>query len=240
LLASATAALLGEDFAQDPAPWLFGGVGAGVVCPDVTPEQHAEIATTTCAALVAALPRRELAEIPTAHVTLAEHPAGRLLVAAAQDSPFAFLAWPASTPEMLRAGLDALLDAWPHTASLFAAPALATFDTSGRLQPRSDLPPIGLLLPRAQSAAAAALLALLIGAPCVLFAARAGFSGGGTTQAFVAKYLARPAQLHMTADSMQVHLDADAADLEVRRAALDRDPGWVPWLNRHVSFAFGD
>ncbi len=31
-----------------------------------------------------------------------------------------------------------------------------------------------------------------------------------------------------------------SVDLAVRRAGLDRDPGWVPWLEKRVRFAFGE
>jgi hypothetical protein len=30
----------------------------------------------------------------------------------------------------------------------------------------------------------------------------------------------------------------EAADLRLRRAGLDSDPGWVPWFGRIVSFHF--
>jgi hypothetical protein len=108
VLAAAMSAVLGPRFAGDRAPALFGGVDAATTCPDVTPEQHAEVAIATCAALAAALPRRGLAATPPALLALVRHPAGRLLVAAAEGFPFAFFAWPALTPEMVRGGLDGI------------------------------------------------------------------------------------------------------------------------------------
>ena len=241
LLARAMAALLGPELEDDPAAWLFGGVAAGLACPDVTPEQHAEVARATCAALVAALPRRGLAEIPSVWLTLAGHPAGRLLVATALGSPFTLFAWPATGPAALRDGLQTLLETWPPTATLYASPPLVTFDTSGRLQPPPGGAPTELTprLPAASSAAAAALLSLVMGAPCQLFAARAGAPVLESIPAFVVRCLQRNGQLRLQPEQMDVVLDADAVDIAVRRAGLDRDPGWVPWLQRSVRFVFG-
>jgi hypothetical protein len=238
VLAAAASALLGPAFAGDAASAFFGGVDAAAACPEVTPEQHAEVVSATCAALAAALPRRGLADIPPVNVTLADHRAGRLLVAAAQNSPFAFFAWPAATPGMLSGGLRALLDTWPHRGTLAASPALATLDSSGRLRPARGLEPQRLLLPEAPSPFAAALLAVVAGAPSLLFAARAG-SESATVEAFVARYIARRARIRRTtAARMDVIFGPGDIDLDVRRAGLDRDPGWLPWLRRTVHFVF--
>jgi hypothetical protein len=37
---------------------------------------------------------------------------------------------------------------------------------------------------------------------------------------------------------MEVRLPMERIDIAVRRAGLDRDPGWVPWLARTVRFEF--
>jgi hypothetical protein len=238
VLALAASALLGPAFAGDTALALFGGVDAAVKCPEVNSEQHEEIARATCAALAAALPRRGLAEIPPVVVGVVPHATGRLLVAAAEGSPFAFFAWPAAVPAMLSAGLRALLDAWSHRGEFTARPGLASLDTSGRLRPRRDAALAPLLLPEAPSAPAAALLALVAGAPCLLFAARAGAPGPDTADAFVARHLARPARIQLGPERMDVILSSSDVDLDVRRAGLDRDPGWLPWLRRTVRFIF--
>jgi hypothetical protein len=236
VLAAAASALLGQSFAGDAAPALFGGVDA-VGCPDVAPEQHAEVAIAVCAALAAALPRRGLADIPPLVVALVHHPAGRLLVAAPEHAPFAAFAWPAAAPAALRAGLRALLDAWPHRGVLIAHPALATLDTSGRLRARRDAAMRRLLVPTAPSAPAAALLAQLAGTPSLLFAARAG-AAFDSAAAFVARHLARPGHVRLGPEQMDIIFGADAVDHDVRRAGLDRDPGWLPWLRRTVRFVF--
>jgi hypothetical protein len=237
VLAAAAAALLGTRFATDPAPGLFGGVES-ISVPDASPEQQAEVAMASCTALAEALPRRGIAEIPSVLVSLVEHSAGRLLVAAAEQSPFAFFAWPAATREALSEGLRTLLAAWPHHASLAAAPALASLDATGRLRPRRDIVPAPLLIPKAPSAASGALLALVAGAPCTLFSARARSSSLDTAEAFVTRFLARQGRVRTGPEQMQIILSAGDIDPTVRRAGLDRDPGWLPWLRRTVRFVF--
>jgi hypothetical protein len=37
---------------------------------------------------------------------------------------------------------------------------------------------------------------------------------------------------------MTVTLPMARVDRRVRRAGLDADPGWVPWLRRHVRIGF--
>jgi hypothetical protein len=48
----------------------------------------------------------------------------------------------------------------------------------------------------------------------------------------------RPARLHWTATHLDVRFDLRALDVRVRRAGLDLDPGWVPWIARVVSFHY--
>lgn len=254
VLAAAAAALLGRDFAGDIAPALFGGletryeperpeqapgaVEGPFVCPEVAPEQHEEVAAATLAALAAALPRRGLAELPPVFLALADHPAGRLLTAAAAGSPFACFAWPATAPEGIEAGLRAFLGHWPHRGEVFAGPALAALDGSGRLRPSPEVRPQRLLLPGAAAAPAAALLALAAGAPCLLLAARAGARPFAAAEDFVARYLARAARLRLASDRIDILLGAEDIDFDLRRAGLDRDPGWLPWLGRELRFVY--
>jgi hypothetical protein len=37
---------------------------------------------------------------------------------------------------------------------------------------------------------------------------------------------------------IEVHLDLGDVDIDVRRAGLDLDPGWVPWLGVVVIFVY--
>ena len=48
----------------------------------------------------------------------------------------------------------------------------------------------------------------------------------------------RPAWVCATATHADVIFPLDQTDLRLRRRGLDRDPGWVPWLGRIVSFHF--
>jgi hypothetical protein len=237
VLAAATAALLGPEFENDPAPALFGGIERVSSCPEITNEQHAEIARAACAQMAVALPRRG-ESIPPVVVTLADRPSGRMMIAAIEGLPFIFFAWPALTPEALREGLATLLDSWPTNALLSAAPALITLDASGRLQAWRDAPLATWLIPEAPSAPASALLAMVAGAPATLLAARSGDITSVGAKGFVARRLARLARVRVTSDRMDVFLKAAAIDLDLRRAALDADPGWLPWQRRSVRVVF--
>jgi hypothetical protein len=50
----------------------------------------------------------------------------------------------------------------------------------------------------------------------------------------------RPGWLRRDDDSLVIRFAADAADLRLRRQALDVDPGWVPWLGCAVRYHFRD
>jgi hypothetical protein len=55
---------------------------------------------------------------------------------------------------------------------------------------------------------------------------------------FDASLLAVPAWLHHTPSHLDLDLPLAAVRVEVRRVALDIDPGWVPWLGRVVTFRY--
>ncbi|MEO8549053.1 MAG: hypothetical protein ABI678_03750, partial [Kofleriaceae bacterium] len=44
----------------------------------------------------------------------------------------------------------------------------------------------------------------------------------------------RTGRIVATEDELTVELPLSSVDLDVRRAGLDRDPGWIPWLRRTV------
>jgi hypothetical protein len=52
--------------------------------------------------------------------------------------------------------------------------------------------------------------------------------------------LERPAQVHANRTHVDVHLPLSSARVTVRRAGFDLDPGWVPELNRVITFHFDD
>jgi hypothetical protein len=54
----------------------------------------------------------------------------------------------------------------------------------------------------------------------------------------LASLVRRPATVEASATHLDVHFDLEAADVRIRCAGLDLDPGWVPWLGRVVSFHY--
>ena len=56
----------------------------------------------------------------------------------------------------------------------------------------------------------------------------------------LASLLLRPARLAFTSTHVDVFFPLTAADVRIRRAGLDVDPGWVPWFGRVVAFHYGD
>jgi hypothetical protein len=268
ILAQAAAALLGPDAAGDPAPAWFGGVAPRelLTWPPVSPEQQAEACTELLAATATALPRYGVAPSPEVLLDLMPSPAGRLLVASGQG-PFALFAWPAPDASAVAAGLAAFLGAWPGSFPPPRAPGvLVDLDTSGRLRPNAterrnkgdsgrlhpdtsrqphgaragvSEPTVGAapLLPFTPTAPASALLAQICGTLAELFALRVGLTPAEASEV-VARYLAIPAQVEWRPEAMTVVLPMARIDLAVRRAALDRNAGWVPWLGRTVRLEF--
>lgn len=56
----------------------------------------------------------------------------------------------------------------------------------------------------------------------------------------VATLVCRPASMDLTATHADMHFRLRDADMRVRRAALDLDPGWVWWYGRVVHFNYGE
>ena len=54
----------------------------------------------------------------------------------------------------------------------------------------------------------------------------------------LASLVCRPGRVASSFTHLDICFDLAAADLRVRRAALDVDPGWVPWLGRVVRFQY--
>jgi hypothetical protein len=50
--------------------------------------------------------------------------------------------------------------------------------------------------------------------------------------------LRRPARVLLTRTHVEVFLRLADVDVRIRRAALDTDPGWVPWLGRAIAFHY--
>lgn len=238
ILAHAVAALLGPDAAGDPAPALFGGVTMGelLACPTVSAEQQAVVCVELLAATAAALPHYGVAPAPEVFLDLVASLAGRMLVASGLG-PFALFAWPAPDARSAAAGVAAFLSVWPGS---FPPPqardVLLRLDTRRRLRPASGaVARTGPLLPAAPNAPAIALLAQICGMMAELFAVRAADAGASD---LVSRYLAIPGHITLALEAMTIVLPMASIDLAVRRAALDRDAGWVPWLGRSVRIEF--
>jgi hypothetical protein len=54
----------------------------------------------------------------------------------------------------------------------------------------------------------------------------------------VREVTARPGRLIAEREHLVIIMPASAVELAHRRAGLDRDPGYVPWLRRRVGFEF--
>jgi hypothetical protein len=48
----------------------------------------------------------------------------------------------------------------------------------------------------------------------------------------------RPGRIAATRTHVDVLFELAQADVRIRKAGLDVDPGWVPWLGRVVSFHY--
>jgi hypothetical protein len=242
VLARTATALLGSVGAGDPAAALFGGAQDHGPFAEVSPDQQAEISRTLLTALRDALPRRGLAELPQVRLRLVDTPGGRLLTAAASSSPFVFFAAPARLPDEAQAALDAFLAVWPASAPApSAARGLAELDRRARVQPvRGPLPPVALLLAEEGSVPACALVTQIAGVLGHLFAARVGLTELSSSMDLVTRQLSHPARVLLEEETLEIRMPMEHLDLDVRRAGLDTNPGWVPWLRRTVTFTYED
>jgi hypothetical protein len=243
ILAAAAAALLGPEALGDPAPALFGGVTGREVSetPSILPAQQTEVCGELLVGLVGALSQAGTSP-PAIFLDLAESSSGRLLVGFTSGS-YVLFASPAPDSTAVASGLTRFLNWWPRSAPPpEATNALVALDQTGRLKPADAPRPLPALhASSAPTPAAACLLAQICGTLAFWFGTRANSSTGETpcpAGAFVTRFLAVPALLQSEPDTLTVVLPMERIDLELRRAALDRDPGWIPWLKRTVRFEF--
>ncbi len=234
VIAAAMRLLLGGAGAHDAAPEAIGGVKRAA--PPVVPEEALrEVASRSLAALVEEIPRRALATFPAVRVSRVDH----LLLVTPEGSPYVLFAWPGARPRDVQEGLGVLLRRWPHTSPIFASPALAELDPSSRLRRRAA-PAAAPLLPASLAPSAAGLLAMVAGSSASLFGLRVGAELGDANAVRDRFFAIRGAILRPDDDSLIFTLPMDRIDLDVRRAGLDRDPGWVPWLRRTVRIEFDE
>lgn len=202
----------------------------------VSDEQLHEIARTSIARLVTTLPRGGRAELPDGHASFVDGPHGRLLIVTARDAPFVLFAWPARTPAEATAGLAALRAQWPGTTPLFGAPSVVELDRSGQIRHAHASPPAPWLV-SGRSCAAIALASLVAGLPCQLAISRLG-EPVDDVAAWVARRLAVYGRIVHLEDAIEIWVDVNAVDLELRSAGIDRDPGFVPWLATTIRIRF--
>jgi hypothetical protein len=50
--------------------------------------------------------------------------------------------------------------------------------------------------------------------------------------------IARPGYLRVTQTHVDVFFAHEQADIRIRRAGIDFDPGWTPWLGRVISYFY--
>lgn len=202
----------------------------------VTDDQVQEIACATLDHLVTTLPRGGRAELPDGYASFVDNPRGRLLIVTACDSPFVMFAWPARTPVEATAGLAALRVRWPHTTPLFGAPSVVELDPSGQVRHARERPHVPLLVD-ADSCPAVALASLVAGAASQLVVSRVG-DRVDDVAAWVAHRLAVAGRIVHGEDAIEIWIDANAVDVELRTAGIDRDPGFVPWLATTIRMRF--
>ena len=56
----------------------------------------------------------------------------------------------------------------------------------------------------------------------------------------IAELIGRPGRFTLTRTHLDIFFEHDQADIRIRRAGLDLDPGWVPWLGRVVLFHYSN
>ncbi len=244
ILAHAAAAILGPAGASDPAPLFFGGVTDEEMreFPAVSAEQHAEVSTEVLASLAAALPRRGLAEYPEVYLDIVETPTGRI-VAACPPGAFAIYAQPAPDARSAADAIAGFLKHWPRSAPTpRARPVLASLDPTIRLRP--DPAPRGhveRLIPLRSSSSSTALLAQICGSLGCLFTARAMATdeqSPTSAETFVSRFLSISGKIVVEPERLTIALPMYSVDVALRISGLDRDPGWVEWLNQTVRIEF--
>jgi hypothetical protein len=177
--------------------------------------------TAACTAVHRALPRRGLAEIP--QLALVEVPDLRAGLACANGLPV--FAAPMTSSTATIASIRELLAIW-HTGVVTAPPRLVELLNDRRGEPAEG----GALALRTPDHLApdAALVSLLVaGSAATLFEARVG------TRTF-----ALSGRIHDDGETRIVTVPMGEVSIEVRRAGLDQDPGWIPWLSRSLRIVF--
>ncbi len=145
------------------------------------------------------------------------------------------------------AGLPALLDAPPFDAQ----PAPSVLYRLGRAIVASDADDPALMafsgltsgwptapLKKAERRAVTAMASTWVAATANRLRPDGAQRGGPTDAELVQRLVRRSATIEMEPGWVEVGLRLDEVDLDVRRAGLDIDPGWVWWLGHVVRFRY--
>ena len=225
LLAWAARGLVGND----PAVRWFGGTDVSM--PEVSADQAAEVIAKGCTALAGALPRyRTDINVPPLELAVVDQG----LIATFPHSVFPVCAAACHEPSELQEAVAVLSECWP--GDLAVSPAWGWLRLRGKIRVQSEHRPRDCF--RCEGPAPVArLAAVAIGTAATLFEWRVGVRQDSVA-AFVKRYLQVRGRLEDTGDTLVVHLRATDVSFPVRRAGLDRDPGYVPWLERNVMLRF--
>jgi hypothetical protein len=168
---------------------------------------------------------------------MAYTPAGKLLTVVSADQ--LLFAWPVQSSNDLRQGLSHFLSLWPMSAPApESTPDLAMLDGSGRIRSTLRKNSVGALSLFDVESLSDALVAQVAGTMCRLFSARLGREYSESQHRLVQVILKQRGAIRRSNDVLSIMLPMSSINLDVRKAGLDQDPGWIPWLDATVKFEF--
>lgn len=208
--------------APSPAPQGRAGVGASAV-PDTQQPPDTPSARPTSTRLPSHAPQTPSAQAPRAPDIATPHPVRTAPGALTRHAGLLF-----AVPALIRLGMDDWLVRHPARHDL---PPRLLLDLARRLRVPDDDPILDTFTSPAESGESDALpLAAwrqLLRRHCRV-RARIG----------LADLAARDGRVVATATHLDVFLDPRSVDLRIRRAGMDVDPGWVPWLGHVLRFHY--
>jgi len=220
LITAALASLI--DDVDDPAPFLLGGA-AGPLAFEVSRTQRDEIVTALCTELFASLPRRGLAVIPDVQLTFVGDAHRRVFCALVDSRPI--FAAPAPVKADAVNAIEQFLGIWT-SGSVHAPRAICELVPQSRIQRSNDAATASLHL---ETTDGDLVVAVVAGTATCLLQSRGGDCN-----------FAIRGRIEDSADRRIVTMPMDAIRLSIRRAGLDSDPGWVPWLSRSIRIVFDE
>jgi len=237
VFAAACALLLGCGVDDPLLEALSGPVHGGQLAAG--DEQVAEVSLSLVRVTSEAMIRVR-GRVPSVRLGLRHTDAGRFLVAAEARSPFALYVAAAELPSDVTDAVSRFLSAWPGGKNRVSAPpGLAAVDRSGRVRPEFDLPVREeTLLGGPVAPAARALVSQVAGMLGAVFGGRIGVPSEMSSKELAGRHLLVSGKCRTTSDAVTVLMPMESIDLAVRKAGLDRDPGWVPWMERNVRVEF--